>query len=827
MEADYELTANLQENERETMSIEEKSRRLTELIRERKKFFASQRAEAIRNKPPTKTQRRNQMIQYLKNMAGYSHAQLKDKSFDEVQNLFEKHMKWINNFVPIEEDLPSEKEESSEKKAKGSSKKKLISRKRAKDKQEQESSKRQRVEDDKEEEELKKCFELAKEEDVAINAIPLATKFKAIPCVQPTKHGDNRPEEDFERVLWGDLRVMFKPDRESEVWRSLQGYKVKGGFQPKRLAQKLCSAPILALPEGSEDFIVYCDALIKCLGSVLMQREKVVAYASRQLKIHEKNYTTHDLELGARRWLELLSDYDCKIRYHQGKANVVTDALSRKEREPPLRVRALVMTIGLTLPKQILDAQTEAWKPENIKNEDVGGMLLENSKDPEKFRTEKLEPRTDGTLCFNGRSWLHFGKRGKLNPRYVGPFKVLKNVGSVAYKLELPQELSRVHNMFHVSNLKKSYADESLAVPLNRLHFDDKLQFVEEQCAGLIHQDTIWYRELEPYYIRITLKPDLIKDAAQLFVSTVILLEKTEENDDFHQILDFLTSKESKYMANVDGKAVVVSESSVRRDLHLNDEDGTACLTTNEIFENLALIGYTPAFDKLTFNKEPQTELLQTETPPTVSHEPQTEANIEQILPSPSIYQRKHKKPQKHRRAKKVTELPQTSVPLDLRADEAAHKEGVTVWQSQALRNHGGAPAQTRSKRVLKQPNEPPLLEGHTSRNGEGRMEHTFELMDIIPPKPLDSPLPGGYTLRSDDGRLKLEELMVMCTKLSKQVLDLEKEKDAQAVEILKLKKRVKKLEGQRKSSISHPRRRIYRQVESFDDDLDEEDAIK
>ncbi|GJW19288.1 hypothetical protein Tco_0026724 [Tanacetum coccineum] len=237
MEADYELTANLQENERETMSIEEKSRRLTELIRERKKFFASQRAEAIRNKPPTKTQRRNQMIQYLKNMAGYSHAQLKDKSFDEVQNLFEKHMKWINNFVPIEEDLPSEKEESSEKKAKGSSKKKLISRKRAKDKQEQESSKRQRVEDDKEEEELKKCFELAKEEDVAINAIPLATKFKAIPCVQPTKHGDNRPEEDFERVLWGDLRVMFKPDRESEVWRSLQGYKVKGGFQPKRLAQ--------------------------------------------------------------------------------------------------------------------------------------------------------------------------------------------------------------------------------------------------------------------------------------------------------------------------------------------------------------------------------------------------------------------------------------------------------------------------------------------------------------------------------------------------------------------------------------------------------------
>ncbi|GJR07632.1 putative reverse transcriptase domain-containing protein [Tanacetum coccineum] len=459
-----------------------------------------------------------------------------------------------------------------------------------------------------------------------------------------------------------------------------------------------------------------------------------------------------ELNMRQRHWLELLSDYDCKIRYHPRKANVVADALSRKEREPPLRVRALVMTIGLNLPKQNLDAQTEARKPENIKNEDVGGMLVENSKDPEKFRMEKLEPRADGTLCFNGRSWLpcygdlrtvimhesykskysihpgsdkmyqdmkklywwpnmkaniatyvskcltcakvkaehqrpsgllvqpeipqwkwdnitmdfvtklpkssqgydtiwvivdrltksaifvpmretdpmdklarmylkevvtrhgiplsiicdrdprfasnfwrslqnalgtsldmstayhpqtdgqsertiqtledmlracaidfgkgwdplvaeleevqltgpeivqettekivqikqrmqaardrqksyadskrkpmefqvgdkvmlkvspwkgvvRFGKRGKLNPRYVGPFKMLEKVGSVAYKLELPKELSRVHNTFHVSNLKKCHADEPLAVTLDGLQFDDKLQFVEE-----------------------------------------------------------------------------------------------------------------------------------------------------------------------------------------------------------------------------------------------------------------------------------------------------------------------------------------------------------
>ncbi|GJS49436.1 putative reverse transcriptase domain-containing protein [Tanacetum coccineum] len=188
------------------------------------------------------------------------------------------------------------------------------------------------------------------------------------------------------------------------------GDKQEAAFQ--LLKQKLCSAPILALPEGSEDFMLYCNASHKGLGVVLMQREKVISYASRQLKIHEKNYTTHDLELGSetnmrhRRWLELLSDYDCEIRYHPGKPNVVADDLSRKERSKPLRVRALVMTIGLDLPKQILNAQTEARKPKNIKNEDVGGMLLENSKDPEKFRTEKLEPCADGTLCLNGRSWL-------------------------------------------------------------------------------------------------------------------------------------------------------------------------------------------------------------------------------------------------------------------------------------------------------------------------------------------------------------------------------------------------------------------------------------
>ncbi|GJX86559.1 putative reverse transcriptase domain-containing protein [Tanacetum coccineum] len=156
------------------------------------------------------------------------------------------------------------------------------------------------------------------------------------------------------------------------------------------------SAPILALHKGSEDFVVYCDASHKGLGAVLMHREKVIAYASRQLKIHEKNYTTHDLELGSvvfalKIWRHYLYGTKCT-------ANIVADALSRKERIEPLRVQALVMTIGLDLPKQILKAQIEALKPENLEKEDVGGMIRKD------IPKEKLEPRADGTLCLNGRT---------------------------------------------------------------------------------------------------------------------------------------------------------------------------------------------------------------------------------------------------------------------------------------------------------------------------------------------------------------------------------------------------------------------------------------
>ncbi|GJY15057.1 putative reverse transcriptase domain-containing protein [Tanacetum coccineum] len=146
------------------------------------------------------------------------------------------------------------------------------------------------------------------------------------------------------------------------------GEKEENAFQ--LIKQKLYSAPILALPEGSEDFVVYNDASHKGLGAVLMQREK-------------------ELNMRQRRWIELLSDYDCDIRYHPGKANVVADALSRKERTESLRVRALVMTIGLNLPKLILEAHIEALKTENLVNEDVGGMIRKDI--PKERENEPLD----------------------------------------------------------------------------------------------------------------------------------------------------------------------------------------------------------------------------------------------------------------------------------------------------------------------------------------------------------------------------------------------------------------------------------------------------
>nr|GEY57516.1 retrotransposon protein, putative, Ty3-gypsy subclass [Tanacetum cinerariifolium]GEZ22676.1 retrotransposon protein, putative, Ty3-gypsy subclass [Tanacetum cinerariifolium] len=416
---------------------------------------------------------------------------------------------------------------------------------------------------------------------------------------------------------------------------------------------KLCRAPLLALPEGSKDFVVYASHKGLELESVVFALKiwRHYLYGTKCIVFTYHKSIQHildqkELNMRQRWWLKLLSDYDCDICYHPRKENVVADALSRKERIEPLRVRALVMTIGLDLPKQILEAQIEALKPENLEKEDVGGLIRKD------IPNERLEPHADGTLCLNGKSWLpcygdlrfvimheshkskysihpdskkmyqdmkklywwpnmkaaiatyvskendpldklarlylnrivarhripvsiicdcdrrftlnfwrsfqkalgtnlsmstayhpktdgqsertiqtledmlracviDFGKGRVKNfplaeflynnsyharlkvahykPLYgqkcqspvcwakIGeaqltgpPFKVLAKVGKVAYRLELLQELIRVHHTFHVSNLKKCYTDEPLAMPLEGIHVDDKLQVMEE-----------------------------------------------------------------------------------------------------------------------------------------------------------------------------------------------------------------------------------------------------------------------------------------------------------------------------------------------------------
>ena len=207
------------------------------------------------------------------------------------------------------------------------------------------------------------------------------------------------------------------------------GSEQEDAFQT--LKQKLCDAPILALPDGNDDFVVYCDASGQGLGCVLMQRGKVIAYASRQLKIHEKNYTTHDLELGAvvfalkiwrhylygttsvvftdhkslqhifnqkelnmrqRRWVELLNDYDCKIRSHPGKANVVADALSRKSHANFIVLHCVQVTSDIQA--RIMEAQHSTVTNGNMHDEMPNSVEL------------LLETKSNGLSYFQNRVWI-------------------------------------------------------------------------------------------------------------------------------------------------------------------------------------------------------------------------------------------------------------------------------------------------------------------------------------------------------------------------------------------------------------------------------------
>nr|GEZ05482.1 putative reverse transcriptase domain-containing protein [Tanacetum cinerariifolium] len=334
------------------------------------------------------------------------------------------------------------------------------------------------------------------------------------------------------------------------------------------LKHKLCSVPILALPKEIEDFLVYCDASLKGYQTVLMQREKVIAYASRQLK-SMKRITLLTIwkpsiylelkraELETTEMDKLLSDYDCAIRYHPGKANVVVDAL-RKEMNKQLRVRAMMMTVHNDLPRKIREAQEEEMKGKNVKAENLRRLIKQifnwdrhlplvefsynNSYhasikaapykalyrwkcrsplcwsevgdrqliDPELIcdmtekivqiknrlltacshqksyadkRTKPLEFEVGDMVLLKVLPWkgtMRFGKRGKLSPCYIRPFKILARVGPVAYTLELPKELKGIRNTFHVLNLKKCLAKGDIIVLMEKIQLDDKLHMIEE-----------------------------------------------------------------------------------------------------------------------------------------------------------------------------------------------------------------------------------------------------------------------------------------------------------------------------------------------------------
>nr|GEW08270.1 hypothetical protein [Tanacetum cinerariifolium] len=360
------------------------------------------------------------------------------------------------------------------------------------------------------------------------------------------------------------------------------------------LKQKLCSAPILALLEGIEDFVVYCDASLKGDGAVLMQRETVITYASRQLKVHEENYTTHDLELGAIREAQeeamkrenvkaenlgslikqifefrpsgarcfgnriLLPRFgrlrdlvmheshkskysihprsnkmyqDLKLLYWwpNMKADIATyeritmDFVSGLPRTPSGYDTIWVIVDRLTksahfLPmkkKDSMEKLTRLYLKEILCRHGVPILIISDrdshfmsrfwrslqealgtnldmnrqyagvsrQKSYADKRTKPLEFEVVDIVLLKISPWndtRHFGKHEKLSPCYIGSFWIITRVGPVAYTLELPEELKRIHSNFHILNLKKCLAEGDIVVLMDAIQLDDKLHMIEE-----------------------------------------------------------------------------------------------------------------------------------------------------------------------------------------------------------------------------------------------------------------------------------------------------------------------------------------------------------
>ncbi|GKB17306.1 putative reverse transcriptase domain-containing protein [Tanacetum coccineum] len=244
---------------------------------------------------------------------------------------------------------------------------------------------------------------------------------------------------------------------------------------------------------GPEDFVYTADSIMPMPRVQYLSKSKVITYASRQLKIYEKNYTTHDLELGVfvfalkiwRHYLygtkSLFSDYDCEIRYHPGKANVVADALSRKERIKPRRVRAMNMTIQLSIKGKILAAQNEASKGYVLVDRDEEGYSLTDGQSEHTIQT--LKDMLRACVIDFGGSWDVYLPLVEFsyNNSYYSSVRCPSFEALYGKKCRSPIPWAEVGEGKLIGpKIINGMADPHPTLPLKEIQVDTKLNFVEE-----------------------------------------------------------------------------------------------------------------------------------------------------------------------------------------------------------------------------------------------------------------------------------------------------------------------------------------------------------
>ncbi|GJX23173.1 ribonuclease H-like domain-containing protein [Tanacetum coccineum] len=503
IDADYRMDQQMQAEEQEKLSIEEKSKLFLQLLEARKKHFAAMRAQEKRNKPPTKAQKRNTMSTYLKNMARYKHNQLKNKSFDDIQKLFDKAMKRVNTFVDMDKELV----EGSEVRAKAEIAQESNS-KRAGTELEQESIKNQKVDDDKEKTELQRLIEVVPDkEEVAIDAFPLATKPPSIVDYKIHKEGNkiyyqiirvdgsSKMYLVFSHILKSfdreDLETLFlsssqNNSRINEVFGSiLQGEASDEPAKKQRGLDEL-------IERRSDGALYYLDRIwVPLKGDV------------RTLIMDEGHKSKYSVHPGADRMYYDLRDMywwpgmKKDIVVYVSKCLTCLKVKAKHQRTSSGHDIIWVIVDLLTKSAHFLPMR-EDYKMDRLArlylNEIVArhGLLISIISDHDSRFTsrfwqtmqEALGTRLDMSMAYHpqtdNQSVVRFRKKGKLAPRFVGPFKITQSVGPVAYRLRLPKELNGVHDMSHVSNLKKCLADPTLQIPLDEIQVDTKLNFMEE-----------------------------------------------------------------------------------------------------------------------------------------------------------------------------------------------------------------------------------------------------------------------------------------------------------------------------------------------------------